>query len=116
MRHTESSLQIACMTWINLQHPKAMAFHVPNGGRRDAVTGARLKREGVRRGVPDIFVPVETDKYNGLFAELKTKRGAISKEQRDMMAHLESNGYCVRVCRSVEEFIKCVEDYLKGGV
>ena len=30
---------------------------IPNGGNRSAVTGARLKAEGVKRGIPDLFLP-----------------------------------------------------------
>lgn len=35
-----------------------LLFAIPDGGRRDAVTGAHLKAEGVRAGVPDMFLAV----------------------------------------------------------
>ena len=31
-------------------------YHIPNGGRRNKITGARLKAEGVVAGVPDVFL------------------------------------------------------------
>lgn len=37
-------------------HPDVMVFHVPNGGERNAIVGARMKRSGVKRGVPDLVL------------------------------------------------------------
>ena len=39
--------------WFNLKYPKlkGQLFAVPNGGRRDTVTGGKLKAEGVTAGV-----------------------------------------------------------------
>ena len=30
--------------------------HVPNGGNRNVVTGAKLKKQGVKPGVPDVLI------------------------------------------------------------
>ena len=50
---SESQIQHDCLTWFRLQYPNLalLLFAVPNGGRRDAKTGARMKYEGVVRGV-----------------------------------------------------------------
>src|SRR5690606_12582346 len=64
MRHTESKSQQAFIRWWGLSHrslgvPHAdLLFAIPNGGARNPVTGATLKAEGVRRGVPDLFLAV----------------------------------------------------------
>ena len=58
MRDEEHRLQSACVRWFRYQFP-ALAhslFAVPNGGRRDAATGARLKDEGVLAGVSDLVL------------------------------------------------------------
>ncbi len=49
---SESQIQHDCLTWFRLQYPSLalLLFAVPNGGRRDAKTGARMKYEGVVRG------------------------------------------------------------------
>ena len=58
---------------IRAQWPElALLFHVPNGGTRDAVEGRHLKQQGVKRGVPDLCLPVPSGRYHGLFLELKT--------------------------------------------
>ncbi|WP_448043737.1 VRR-NUC domain-containing protein [Bradyrhizobium liaoningense] len=35
--------------------PGVVYFHVPNGGGRSAIEGARLKQSGVKAGVPDLI-------------------------------------------------------------
>ena len=54
----EHSIQVACVTWFRYEYPtlSKRLFAVPNGGRRDAVTGARLKAEGVIAGVADLIL------------------------------------------------------------
>ena len=37
--------------------------HVPNGGNRSAVTGARMKKQGTKRGVPDNFIKAWNEIY-----------------------------------------------------
>ena len=43
----EHRIQCSCVRWFRLEYPelRRMLFAVPNGGRRDAVTGQKLKDE-----------------------------------------------------------------------
>ena len=70
MRNEESKLQQSCITWFRLQYPRLakLLFAVPNGSRRDVVTGAILKREGVVAGVADL-IPMKC--YASLCIEIK---------------------------------------------
>lgn len=102
------------MKWINMQYPKAMAFHIPNGGKMNVATGARLKRMGVRRGVPDICVPCAHYEYRGLYIELKAEGKKPTPEQRKVLEHLEQQGYFVAVCDSFDKFKACVDWYMRG--
>ena len=94
--------------------PNAVCFAVPNGGRRDAITGARLRDEGVLAGVPDIFLAKSSCGKNGMFIEMKTKRGRVSERQRDLFPLLESAGYAVVVAYGWKEAADAVEKYLDG--
>lgn len=55
---SESQIQHDCLVWFRLQYPKLarMLFAVPNGGKRDTKTGARMKYEGAVRGVADLIL------------------------------------------------------------
>lgn len=81
---TESQEQRAFVEWFGLQFPTVKFFAIPNGGNRDAITGAIMKAEGVKRGVPDIYIPEWR-----LWIEFKRIKGSvISDEQREWELHL----------------------------
>ena len=58
---SESQIQHDCLTWFRLQYPSLafMLFAVPNGGKRDAKTGARMKYEGAISGVSDLILLIK---------------------------------------------------------
>lgn len=89
-----------------------LLFAVPNGGRRSRIEVSILKGEGVRAGVPDLFLAVPCGGYHGLFLELKTEDGRISKEQLEMHAILAKQNYFVAVPRSVGEAFEVIQKYL----
>ena len=92
-----------------------LLFHVPNGGRRDAATGRALKRRGVKAGVPDLFLPVATSQYHGLFIELKVVDNKPTENQRRWIGELKAQGYCVAVCYGWCEARETIENYLGGA-
>ena len=116
---SESSHQKQLVLWWRMAGPKLapnIVLHsIPNGGRRDAVTGARLKAEGAVAGVPDLFLAKAASGRHGLYIELKRARGgAVSKVQRDLFPMLEAAGYGVAVCRGWQEAREAIEAYLAG--
>ena len=111
----EHLLQVACMQWFNGQHRNlyGLMHAVPNGGRRDKVTGAKLKAEGVVAGVSDLELKVARHGYHGLCIELKTKTGRQSQQQRWWQKLVETQGYKYIVVRDAQEFIDQVNSYLQ---
>lgn len=113
----EHAEQVALMAWARLHEHRmpglALLFAIPNGGRRDAVTGARLKAEGVRAGVPDLFLPVARRGFHGLFIELKAPGGGASPEQRGWIARLRQAGYSAEVCCGWEAAALTLTHYLE---
>jgi hypothetical protein len=118
---TESQLQAALFLWASWHQGKwpdlGLMFAIPNGGARDTVTGAMLKREGVKQGVPDIFLPVARGPYHGLFIEMKAgKRGKVSEQQEYYLNRLAWNGYQAIVCRDTDSAIKAITNYMTLGL
>ena len=113
-RDHEHKLQCACVRWFRLQHPDiaTLMFAVPNGGRRDPITGARLKEEGVVAGVADLILLVPNNKHHALLIELKTPRGRQSASQRTWQETAEKHGYKYVVCRDAQQFVAQVQQYL----
>ena len=110
----EHRLQCACVNWFRLQYPThaSALFAVPNGGRRDRVSGAKLKAEGVLAGVSDLILLLPRDWCHGLLIEMKTAKGKQSPAQRDWQHDMERRGYRYVICRSFDEFQDIINDYL----
>lgn len=108
----EDKLQSECVRWFRYQYPRLTLFAIPNGGKRNAVTGAMLKKTGTLAGVADLFLMHAAGGYNGLFIEMKVGRNVLTKTQKDFAAKCLGEGYAHRVCRSVDEFVAAVNDYV----
>ena len=115
---TESAEQKALFCWCALNkhiHPElAWIFSIPNGGRRDLITGARLKAEGLKKGVPDLFLPTPRLPHCGLFLEMKRKSvGRVQDNQNEWIAYLNKAGYLATVCYGWEEARTVILTYLR---
>lgn len=87
----------------------AVAFAIPNGGRRHPKVGREMKAEGVTAGVPDVFLL-----YRGqvFFLEIKKdKGGQVSKEQRAMIARLAAAGATCAVANGLAQAIEYLESW-----
>lgn len=114
---TEHQQQSHLVKWASLQSKAIpeldMLFAIPNGGARTAVTGAMLKREGVRPGIPDLMLAYPNHESAGLFIEMKTKGGKIAPHQDKWLEKLTAHGYRVEVCWSFEEAKDVIMEYLQ---
>lgn len=99
--------------------------HVPNEGLRNPRTGARLKRQGMKAGVPDVLIfdrmvvrdgEIHMDKrplaYSGLAIELKRKIGGfVSLNQARWAVALRFCGWAVYVCGGFDEARLVIESF-----
>lgn len=110
----EHRLQRACVEWFRLQYPalRGVLVAVPNGGRRDAVTGARLKAEGVVAGASDLVLLKPNRFYGSLCIEMKTPGGKQSPAQKEWQKAVEAAGDKYVLCRSIGDFIREVRIYI----
>lgn len=112
----EQSALFEWAEWSENMHPElALMLHIPNGGHRHKATAVRLKREGVKAGVPDIYLPVPRGAYAGLWIELKSAKGSLSELQRWWVARLRGQGYAVGVCYGWEQARDAIVEYLSGA-
>lgn len=114
---TEHQAQRTVIDWWARFHnryqlPEFALFAVPNGGARDAITGAMLKAEGVRRGALDLILAKPTKQYAGLFIEMKVGDNKPSDEQKAFLEYLLSVGYKAVVHWSADSAISEIKSYL----
>jgi hypothetical protein len=117
---SEATEQMKVVEWCHTQAYLAgtpwrgvgSIYHIPNGGWRSKSEAGRLKAMGVRAGIPDLFLPVMSGKYGGLYIEMKYEGGRASKEQIEMMEILEAQGYKSVLANGADEAIKAIKDYL----
>lgn len=113
---SEHDEQAALFEWAAWnQHRDAalnMLYAVPNGGKRDVVTAARLKAEGVKAGVPDVVLTVARNGYHGFYLELKVGKNKTSAEQDAWLAALAFQGYLVDVSYGWQEAAHKIARYL----
>ena len=130
--HTE---QVALFQWAKVMEPRhpqlALMFAIPNGGKRKS--GWWEKAEGLKSGVPDIFLAVprfpddiqsilyfdgastmrvSDDMRFGLFIEMKYGKNKPSRNQQGWIEALIAEGYAVEVCYSFEEAKQAIIGYL----
>lgn len=70
-----------------------MVFAIPNGGLRHKRVAVKMKAEGVKSGVPDVFVAVPASNYAGLFIEFKYGTNSPTNNQLAWIDSLQSQGY-----------------------
>lgn len=119
---SEAQHQANVINWALLhrdEYPElALLYHIPNGGSRDPVEARHLKDQGVKRGVPDLCLPVSRGHYHGLYIEMKTETGRASGEQEWWGERLCEQGYAWRICQGWQEATTILEGYLSlvGGM
>jgi hypothetical protein len=116
---TEHDEQKALVQWATLEaagRPELrMLFAIPNGGDRSPIVGAKLKAEGVKPGVPDLFLAVPMRSCGGLFIEMKKRKGGrTSPHQKQWISDLKAHRYAARVCNGWEEARDAILEYLDG--
>jgi hypothetical protein len=136
---TEHAEQVALFMWawqVRDEHPELQSmFAIPNGGLRSKATAGRLKAEGVKAGVSDVFLPLPmwyrkkqggvdvVDVYHGLYIEMKRKRAqnvrntdpdfGATTEERAFIKLMKSRSYAATVCHGWEEARDVLLSYLK---
>lgn len=105
----EHMIQVAITNYLGfMNYP---FFAIPNGGQRHPGVARKLKAEGVKAGVADLFIMIPNANRNGLFVEVKTPTGTQSESQKEFEAKCKTWNYAYVLVRSLDEMIQTLSDY-----
>lgn len=91
--------QVSAVNWFEAAYPGVLIFAIPNGGERHPSVAEKMRREGVRRGIPDLMIPAWRT-----FVEMKAQKGRLSDYQIERIDYLISAGYQCLVCYGFDDF------------
>lgn len=113
----EAEEQAALFEWAETAAYKwpelSLMYHIPNGGSRNPIEAAHLQRQGVKPGVPDIFLPAARGGAFGLYIEMKRAVGGVLSElQKNTILNLRAQGYKAVVCEGFQAAANEIEAYM----
>ncbi len=103
---SESYRQRKMLVMARRLFPDYQIAHVPNGGKRGKIQGARLKADGVLAGWPDLTI-AGPDRWTA-FIEVKDGAGTCSVARKEVLSGLANDGhYCgvFRTDRALHDFM-----------
>lgn len=122
LEHDEQASLMLWAKWNHATFPELrLMFAIGNGGHRNLLVAKKMKAEGIKAGVPDLFLPVARHGFHGLFIEMKTEdhrpkregsKGGLSDVQCEWIGDLRKQGYKVAVCYGRDEAISEITNYL----
>ncbi|TXG83417.1 MAG: hypothetical protein E6R13_03890 [Spirochaetes bacterium] len=111
---SEAQEQCLFIAWCRM-HPvlKKVVFSINNGGMSSVQWHAKRKKLGERPGVSDIFIPLPTKKYHGLWIEMKNKKGGVKSLEQVYWTNLMNElGYSAHFAHGFESAKNIAIEYL----
>lgn len=119
----EQNTQLAVVKWLELQYPQVHQHLVMinNDGKRTAGGHVLARKMGLHKGASDIFLAWPTEKYHGLWVELKKDKwkgayGIKEKRHHEFQSHfiekMKLIGYQAAFAVGVDEAIRVITEYM----
>lgn len=118
---SEHEQQVAVINWFRLQYPQYThnLFAIPNGsvlgGKNKWGQINKLKKEGFKPGVSDLFLALPIGDKSGLWVEMKDTGKTLCSVSKDQMEHLElmkESGYEAIWCAGADIAIAAIKTYM----
>lgn len=127
---SEHDEQVAVIAWAKAAQGKypelKLLYAIPNasgfaqsepfirrGVRLPPLPLIKQLAEGLKKGMPDLCLPVARGGYHSLYVEMKRFDGKLSDEQKKVQSELIAQGNSVATCYSSGEAIHILHNYLK---
>lgn len=118
----EWGIQKTVIAWYDSQYPPSHPYwhllvcHQNGSVNYGKFKGYILQLMGVRANVPDLALYISKGGWCGLFLEIKTKIGKVTKDQNEFHARLINQGYAVLCGFGIDHSIDIIKKYLAGRI
>lgn len=90
-------------------------FHCPNEAKRSVGLGAKLKKAGMKAGIPDVIIfnqPTNFINHDiiGLCIELKVGKNDLTDSQKEWRDKLNRNGWAFRVAYGLSDVMNILAE------
>jgi hypothetical protein len=111
---SEHSIQATFVAWCRAHSDPRLGLiiAIPNGARRTWWERKTNLELGLLAGVSDLFLPVANNGSHGLWLEMKRPGGVLTEAQHNWFTRMRRQGYRCECCRSLDEGITAVTEYL----
>lgn len=115
MKQEEHKLQVAICKWLDYTQD-FYYYAIPNGGLRHRLVAIKLKMEGAKAGVADMFWMISNDNWKGLFVEVKIDKGKQTPNQKDFEQIALKHGYYYSVVKSIDQCIDLLNKFKSNEI
>lgn len=118
---TEHEEQAAVVCWFEFNYPhlahllvaSANGAHLAGGAGQRAAKMNKMKKEGFKKGFPDLQLVHPNSRYSGLFIEMKRQKGGTaSPEQRQYISDLSKQQRAANICKGADKAIEAIKAYM----
>ena len=121
---SESKHQVTLFQWSKLnerKYPELRWLHSVNNApklgktadiKTRQIRGAQMNREGRKKGVFDICLPVKRVPYSGLYIEMKVGKNKLTEEQEEFKTFVEEQDFKTAICYDWKTASEILEEYL----
>lgn len=111
----EHHLQVQICKWLDFTQ-EFYYFAIPNGGVRHRLVAIKLKMEGTKAGVADMFWMTSNKNWKGLFVEVKIGKGMQQPNQKAFEVIAINHGYYYAVVRSIDDCIDLINKFKSNQI
>lgn len=122
MANPEYDAQVAVFEWAALSERRYPCLDLLFGSLMGIKLSPKLlnkaKKAGMKKGKPDINLPVARGGFTGLWIELKAPGGKLRPrpDQDRICRRLSEEGNAVYLCGGSASTIRIIEAYMKGEI
>lgn len=121
MLSPEELEQKAVIEWSKMYDSLRWLHAVPNGAHlagdknRRAMQMNKLKGQGLKTGVADLFLPMASGDHHGLYIEMKRPdgKGKQTDDQKAFQKYCDEQNYLYRLCDNAGTAICTIQTYVR---